>query len=55
MIVSEFFNRVGFKVNTGDVNKVNSTITKIKRTAAKALGVIGIGFSLTQKMRYGVA
>ena len=45
MIVSEFFNRVGFKVNTGDVNKVNS----------KALGVIGIGFSLTQKMRYGVA
>lgn len=48
MTVAEFFNKVGFKVNEGDVKKVNNTISDIKKTATKLLGVIGIGFSLTQ-------
>lgn len=47
MTVSEFINKVGFKVKQDDVKKVNDTITGIKNTAAKLLGVIGIGFSLT--------
>lgn len=47
MTVAEFFNKVGFKVNEGDVNKVNNTISNIKQTAAKVLGAIGIGLSLT--------
>lgn len=45
--VAEFFNKVGFKVNEGDVKKVNNTISGIKQTAAKVLGAIGIGVSLT--------
>lgn len=47
MTVTEFINKVGFKVNQDDVKKVNDTISGIKSTAAKLLGVIGIGFSLT--------
>lgn len=47
MTVAEFFNKVGFKVNEGDVKKVNNTISGIKQTAAKVLGAIGIGVSLT--------
>jgi tape measure domain-containing protein len=48
LTVSEFINKVGFKVNETDVKKVNNTISSIKSTATKVLGVIGIGFSLTQ-------
>lgn len=47
MTISEFINKVGFKVNEGDVAKVNNTISSIKSTATKFLGAIGIGFSLT--------
>lgn len=46
MTVAEFVNKVGFKVNEGDVNKVNNTISNIKQTATKVLGAIGIGLSL---------
>ena len=46
MTISEFINKVGFKVNSGDVQKVNDTISDIKSTATKLLGAIGIGFSL---------
>ena len=44
--ISEVINKVGFKVNSGDVQKVNDTISDIKSTATKVLGAIGIGFSL---------
>lgn len=46
MTIAEFFNKVGFKVNEGDVKKVNDTISGIKDKATKLLGAIGIGFSL---------
>ena len=46
MTVSEFVNKVGFKVNENDVKKVNSTISQVKSTATKLLGAIGIGLSL---------
>lgn len=46
MTIAEFINKIGFKVNTGDVEKVNDTINDIKSTATKLLGAIGIGFSL---------
>lgn len=46
MTISEFINKVGFRVNSGDVQKVNDTIGDIKSTATKLLGAIGIGFSL---------
>ena len=45
--ISEFINKVGFKVKDEDVKKVNNTISGIKSTAVKLLGAIGIGFSLT--------
>lgn len=45
--VAEFINKVGFKVNEGDVKKVNNTISNIKQTATKVLGAIGIGLSFT--------
>lgn len=48
MTISEFINKVGFQVNKKDVQNVNSTIKNIKSTAAKLLGVIGIGISLSQ-------
>lgn len=48
MTIAEFINKVGFKVNDKDVDKVNGTISNIKSTATKVLGAIGIGFSLTQ-------
>lgn len=48
MIIGEFINKVGFELNKSDVSRVNDTISKIKSTAAKTLGAIGIGFSLTQ-------
>lgn len=48
MVVSEFINKVGFKVNKNDVTAVNNTINGIKSTAAKLLGALGIGFSLNQ-------
>lgn len=47
MTVAEFINKVGFKVNKQDVDKVNNTMQDIKATASKLLGAIGIGFSLT--------
>lgn len=46
MTVSEFVNKVGFKVKNEDVNKVNDTIGKIKDTASRALGFLGVGISL---------
>lgn len=46
MTISEFVNKVGFKVKDEDVKKVNDSITGIKDTATKLLGAIGIGFSL---------
>lgn len=48
MTISEFINKIGFKVKNEDVEKVNGTISDIKSTATKLLGAIGIGFSLTQ-------
>lgn len=48
MTIGELANVVGFKVNQSDVNNVNNTIKSISSTAKKLLGVIGIGFSLTQ-------
>lgn len=45
--ISEFINKVGFKVKNEDVKKVNNSISDIKDTAMKLLGAIGIGFSLT--------
>lgn len=47
LTVAEFINKVGFKVNKQDVDKVNNTMQSIKSTATKLLGAIGIGFSLT--------
>ena len=46
MTISEFVNKVGFKVKDEDVKKVNDSISGIKNTATKLLGAIGIGFSL---------
>lgn len=46
MTVSQFVNKVLFKVDDSTVNKVNGTINDIKATATKVLGAIGIGFSL---------
>lgn len=48
MTLAEFINKVGFKVNQEDVQKVNNTISNIKSTATKALGLLGIGISLSQ-------
>lgn len=45
--VTEFINKIGFKVKQDDVKKVNDTISGIKSTATKLLGAIGIGLSLT--------
>lgn len=45
--ISEFVNKVGFKVKDDDVKKVNDSIQGIKSTATKLLGAIGIGFSLS--------
>ena len=47
MTISEFINRIGFRVNEQDVDKVNNTIAGIKNTASRLLGAIGIGLSLT--------
>lgn len=46
MTISEFINKVGFRVKNEDVKKVNDSIKSIKDTATKMLGAIGIGFSL---------
>ena len=37
MTVAEFINRVGFKVKSEDVDKVNNTISGIKNTATRLL------------------
>lgn len=47
MTLASFINKIGFKVNEQDVNKVNNTMQSIKSTAQKLLGTIGIGLSLT--------
>jgi len=47
LTLAEFSNVIGFKVNNGDVQKVNNTFSKIKSTATRVLGAIGIGLSLT--------
>lgn len=47
MTISEFVNKIGFKVKDEDVKKVNDSIAGIKNTATKILGAIGIGFSLS--------
>lgn len=44
--ISEFINKIGFKVKSEDVQKVNDTIAGIKNTATKLLGAIGVGLSL---------
>ena len=46
MTISEFINKVGFKVKEQDVDKVNNTISGIKDTATRLLGAIGVGRSL---------
>lgn len=46
MTVAEFVNKVGFKVNENDVNKVNGAINNIKSTAAKLVGAIGITLTI---------
>lgn len=46
MTISEFINKVGFKVKEQDVDKVNNTISGIKDTATRLLGAIGVGLSL---------
>ena len=46
MTISEFINRIGFRVNEQDVDRVNNTISGIKDTASRLLGAIGIGLSL---------
>lgn len=46
MTISEFINKVGFKVKNEDVQKVNDTIASIKNTATNLLGAIGVGLSL---------
>lgn len=46
MTVAEFINRVGFKVKSEDVDKVNNTISGIKNTATRLLGALGVGLSL---------
>ena len=48
MTISEFINKVGFKVKNEDVEKVNGAISDIKDKATQILGAIGIGFSLVQ-------
>lgn len=45
MTIGDLFYSLGFKVREQDVDKVNSTIAGLKTTAAKALGMIGIGLS----------
>jgi tape measure domain-containing protein len=45
--VTEFINKIGFKVKNEDVDKVNNTISGIKNTATRLLGAIGVGLSLT--------
>lgn len=47
LTISEFVNKIGFKVKNEDVQKVNGAISDIKSTATKLLGAIGIGFSLS--------
>ena len=47
MTVTEFINKIGFKVKNEDVDKVNNTISGIKNTATRLLGAIGVGLSLT--------
>lgn len=43
MTVTEFINKIGFKVKNEDVDKVNNTISGIKNTATRLLGAIGVG------------
>ena len=38
--IAEFFNKIGFKVNEGDVKKVNNTISDIKSTASASASQI---------------
>ena len=46
MTIAEFINKIGFKIDDQDVDKVNSTISGIKDTATRVLGAIGVGLSL---------
>lgn len=46
MTISEFINRIGFRVRNEDVDRVNNTISGIKNTATRLLGALGVGFSL---------
>lgn len=48
MTVRELFVAMGFKVDDASLNNVEDKISSVKSFAAKALGAIGIGFSLTQ-------
>ncbi len=48
MTVRELFVAMGFKVDESSLNKVEDKISSVKNFATKALGAIGIGFSLTQ-------
>lgn len=48
MTVRELFVAMGFKVDESSLDKVEDKISSVKSFATKALGAIGIGFSLTQ-------
>lgn len=47
-IIGDFGFMLGFDVNESSVKDVEKTVQGIKNTITKVLGVIGIGFSLTQ-------
>lgn len=48
MTVRELFVAMGFKVDESSLNEVEKKINSVKSFAAKALGALGIGFSLAQ-------
>lgn len=48
MTVRELFVAMGFKVDESSLNEVEKKINSVKSFAAKTLGVLGIGFSLSQ-------
>ena len=47
-VIGKFVNQILFKVDKSSINEAKSAIGEVKSFAAKALGVIGIGFSFTQ-------
>lgn len=47
-VIGKFVNQILFKIDKSSINEAKSAIGEVKSFAAKALGVIGIGFSFTQ-------